>query len=232
MANLRLAYVTGLVLVSLPLTAADLTLLSQGNGTWREIHELSQIPANQPYTVLRVSVDGGPQPPPGDSSIRDKVAVFSKDCLKNQQEAKALSLVVRLFVRDDADLSKSKAALARAIDVLEGSSVQPQGRYRKWLTKLDEISPAVYTREFINSVDQGLSQAWNLQSGALKSGEIARLDPVNLINLIKLIFELLRDLGIFGGGNTSYLPSVFDESGSLLYAVTTGPLSDIQRWLK
>ena len=178
--------------------SAEINLLKLSEKTWREFSNLGELPANQPITVLRVTSGHVPDVdvPDTPGSVESQVEAFSKD-LKNAAEARALSLVVRLFVRTDADLSKAKASLVRAIEVLEASYLAPEGRYKAWLDQLSRIAPEVYTREFIKAVDRGLAKAWDLDEGALLNQEIARLDIVSLVALIRLISELLRDLGVF-----------------------------------
>jgi hypothetical protein len=163
----------------------------------------------------QIVIDGTPLPPDGPGggdvppagSIADKVKAISKQHVKSEEQATALLAVVRVFRRPDIDLTKARSGLRAAMQLLkplfDGNS------FDKWLAEIETLHAGNYTPSFLASIDKGLASAFDLSSaGAMTDAELQRvtaaadqterLDLIKIFEIIRMLIELLRDLGILG----------------------------------
>jgi len=139
----------------------------------------------------------------GDATITEKVATISRNTLRNDKEATAVVSVIRVFRRPDVDLSKARAGLAAAINVLKSSPIFPDNKFSEWLAQIESLQPGQYTALFLASVEQGILKAFpQLKPGKLyNDDDVQKINIIEIIELIRIIIELLRDLGIIGGSD-------------------------------
>jgi hypothetical protein len=202
-----LAFVASYLACWLTLQAdGDIYVISQ-SGAWRAAVTDSPQPWQRIATFgaddTVVIVDGEPQPnppDPPDDSLAGKIQAISAATLRSKDEATAMVSVVRLFQRTDADLSKAKSGMTAAVTVLKSSSLFAGNQFDQWLSQVNALSPGQYTAEFLQAVETGLERAFNLPGGQMVSrADVERITIIELIELIKTIIQLLRDLGILGG---------------------------------
>jgi hypothetical protein len=148
-----------------------------------------------------------PSPDPAPSDLSKKVESISEGLLKNQLEARAVLSLVEIFNRPNADLSKFKTGMTRAVDLLSSQSLFPDNKFKEWNQRVLSELPQTVTKDHIAQISLGIRSAFNLPARSAITGSttqanppnVERVDWVQLIQIIRMIIELLRDLGIFTG---------------------------------
>jgi len=167
-------------------------------GPWK-VHEIDVIV--QGFRNIPDSPNA-PVPPvtpvPEDPAVR-AVQDISKRVLRDKMEATALVAVIDSFVKAGVTGTDFKEALELAIPIAD-TSLKAQGRLTKWLKEVLLVSTdsaklkAGLTSAF--TVDAGSLEriAAGSQPGAVVTEEA--LDILAIIQLVQLVLELLRNLGI------------------------------------
>jgi len=192
------------VLVFLTFQAAqgETALLVVGNNAY-----IIDSSANGELTLRALEVDkiwingdddNGPNPPPTPGSVAEKVQEISARLLQSKLEAIALSTVINRLSQDDVDQDRLKEALDQSIRTLSASGLFPGNKFSAWreeVLRLGKLSSS-----FLKQVETGVRKAFGLSQPITLASMvlgIGGIDLAQLIQIIKLIFELLRDLGIF-----------------------------------
>jgi hypothetical protein len=166
-------------------------------GPWK-VHEIDVIVRG--FKNIPDSPPNVPDPPasPEDPTVRT-VQDISKRVLKDKQEAMALVAILDSFVKAGVSGTDFKEALELAIPIAD-TSLKAQGRMTKWLKEvmLMTVDSA--------KIKAGLTTAFAIDAGSLQRIAAASepgavvteeaLDIVAIIQLVQLVLELLRNLGI------------------------------------
>ena len=207
-----------LALIISTTSLADLYLVQSGN-TWKEIKSLDEIPVGAVVRIGRLSTSGSPNPNPDPnpdpvpSDRVEKITEATEKYVSKKLEAQALLTTIRLFKRPDTNFTNFERGMDRAIDTLGSSSLLPDNQLQAWWDAVKPLANGTYNLQYVKDLDSGVTGA-NIPSSVTKTvdllvlgadgnsaveGSIERLDLGGLLQLIQLIFEILKNLGIFGG---------------------------------
>ncbi len=141
--------------------------------------------------------DKSPEPepkPPVDQTLVGKISTISKNTLKTEQEADALSALFRAI--DNFDIADPRPVVKLALDSLLASpsvDVASKRNIQAWRTEVEKLGP--YDKTMIKAVLLGLQRGTGVSPTATAE---QRSSIADWLPLILQIIELL--LKIFGGG--------------------------------
>lgn len=198
---------------------ADLFLLHVGGDTWKSIERLDQIPANSVGQVARLTGgtsppgDGGGNPIPPTSNRKLEVARITKQLITKKLEAQALLTTIQLFVRAD-DLSNFEQAMGLAVQTLKANL--PEGnQVDVWWAQVKPLANGTYDQTFVKDLSEGVAEGTKAlgieQTAAMVAEAVLEQDvPMlmaieefnlgSLLQIIQMVLEILKNLGILNGG--------------------------------
>lgn len=165
-----------------------------------------------------------PDPPSGD--VLDDIKSITKDFVQSEQEATGLVSILRLFLRDDVDESKIEEGLDKAVAVLKASPVFPGNQFDEWWEAVQGLGQD-FDSSFVELLEKGVRETWGLARGSMETkADVAAISLPEIIDLIKLILELLKDLGIFDK-SASFVASGKVEADFIFYDSLLATLDSI-----
>jgi len=142
-----------------------------------------------------------PVPDPADPIVK-QIETISRNVLKNKEEATAVAAIVNSIAKLNLSPSDFKESLEMAAPIAD-ASLNTQGRIGEWVHQATLVT--VNPQKLI----AGVSSAWGISASTLESIHAAAVDPESvatgeainwsqLIQIIMMILELLKNLGIGG----------------------------------
>lgn len=182
-------------------------LLITPKGVWR-----SEVAAGVPGPWVPVDIDvivqgfgdtpGDPNPPgpPATDQTVIKVAAVSKTTLANKDEGTAAAAVVAALAQQGLTGEKFREALELAAPIVD-TSMAMQGRFTSWTKQVQLITtdPAKIRAGVISAWGLATSQLAAIQTSVDDKTQPLEAEAINfsvIIQIIQMILELLRNLGV------------------------------------
>ena len=225
---MRLFLVGVLVLGNSLTCLCDIYLLHVGGDNWQEVRNLSDLPfpANQDTTaelrIIRVDSGGGSPPkpnPPGD--VGAQIERITRETITQQLHATVLLSVVRR-VKQARD---REAAMDEAIKVMAAEPLFEGNKFSEWWQRVKPLAGGNFSEAFFQLIDESVTKATGASSAAANSlvaagitgdagsivaaavegtvgpkaiAEMAGGNFMKIIEFIIRLFEILKQLGLFG----------------------------------
>lgn len=199
--------VCSVLFVFLPGTVnGEVALLVVGNSAYIIESSESGMLTLRALDVDKVWIDGVDPPDPPTTNISIKAEEISKRLLQSKLEAIALASVINRLSRNDVDQTKLREALDVSIDTLSKSGLFKGNKFKVWKTEI--LGLGNLSSSMLKQVDIGIRKAfgitlvsgkvmdWLMPMQASAVDGVERIDIGALIQLLQLIFKLLKDLGI------------------------------------
>lgn len=208
---LRIQLVLAVLLSASVAFAGRPILLVTPGGVWKA-EVVNGVPGPweaMPYDVIVQDLSpGGPVPPVVDPPVTDpvvvQIAALSKTTLKDAAEGTAVAAIVSSLSKLGLTGGDFAEALTMAAPIAD-RSLQAEGRITKWVKDATAItSDAAKLRAGLMSAF-GITGATldTIHAAALAGPDAAitaeALDWKQIIEIIQMIIQLLRNLGIIGG---------------------------------
>jgi hypothetical protein len=145
--------------------------------------------------------DPGPVPPPVSDPVVAQIAAISKANLKDVKEATAVASIIDTLSKFGLVGSKFKEALELAGPIAD-TSMKAEGRINQWIKQaLAVTTDAAKLKAGVSSAFAVSAETLDTIHAAAKAGPTAELtaealDWAQIIQIITMIIELLRNLGI------------------------------------
>lgn len=145
-----------------------------------------------------------PDVPPTADPVVAKIHAISKATLKDVKEATAVASIIETLTKFGLTGAKFKEALELAGPIAD-TSIKAEGRINSWVKQsLLVTTDAAKLKAGVSSAFGVTAESLTMIQDAASAGPAvavpdAALDWLQIIEIIRMIIELLRNLGIIGG---------------------------------